>query len=85
MSRAQDRLLARWRQEKTWWVRIAHAAAFEGGLTIAAVTLATWWLHISYWHVFLLDAVILLFFMPYAVVYNWAYDMVRARWLHRAA
>lgn len=85
VTRTQDRLLADRGMDKTWRVRVGHAIVFEGGLTIAAVTLAAWWLHITYWHAFLLDAGIFLFFLPYTVVYNWVYDAARGRWVRRVA
>jgi uncharacterized membrane protein len=85
VTRAQDRLLADRGVEKTWWVRVGHAIAFEGGLTVAAVALAAWWLQIGYWRAFLLDAGFFLFFLPYTVAYNRVYDAARGRWVRRAA
>jgi uncharacterized membrane protein len=75
----QDRLLAALPIRKTLAVRIAHGIVFEGGLTVFAITLAAWWLGIGYWQAFLLDAGLLLFFLPYAVVYNSVYDALRVR------
>lgn len=76
-----DRLQKRWRFERTPVVRIVHAAVFEAGLVCACVPLAAWWLGISLWAALLLDAALLLFFLPYGVAYNWAYDTLRARWV----
>ena len=76
---AQDRLLARHAMRKTMLLRIAHGLVFEGGLTVFAVALAAWWLQIGVWRAFLLDVGILLFFLPYTVVYNWMYDALRER------
>lgn len=77
VTRVQDGLLAAYMLDKTWRIRIAHALALEGGLAVGSITLATWWLNISLWQAFVLDMGILLFFMPYTVVYNWLYDRLR--------
>jgi uncharacterized membrane protein len=44
------------------------------------VPVAAWWLNVSLWQAFLLDAGILLFFLPYTVAFNWVYDELRARY-----
>ena len=75
----QTRLLATHSIRKTLAVRIGHGIAFEGGLTVFAVTLAAWWLSVGYWEAFLLDAGLLLFFLPYTVVCNTVYDALRVR------
>ena len=79
VTAGQDRLLAAHSICKTLAVRIAHGIVFEGGLTVFAVTLAAWWLGIGYWQAFLLDAGLLLFFLPYTVIYNTVYDALRVR------
>ena len=79
-----DRLQRRIGFAKTLAVRLAHAALFEIGLIIAAVPLAAVWLGISLWDAFVLDLGLLLFFLPYTMVFNWAYDRLRERWIARA-
>ena len=64
--------------------RAVHAVLFEIGLIMAVVPLAAWWLNISLWDAFVLDIAIVLFFLPYTFVFNWAYDSLRAAWLRRA-
>lgn len=58
--------------------RAVHAALFEVGLILAVVPLAAWWLDIGLWEAFVLDIGIVLFFLPYTFVFNWAYDHIRA-------
>jgi uncharacterized membrane protein len=70
----------RWQFQKTWPVRLLHGALFECGMFAVAIPLAAWWLNISWWQAVLLDAGLLLFFLPYTVAFNWAYDTLRARW-----
>nr|WP_295377790.1 multidrug/biocide efflux PACE transporter [Pseudoxanthomonas sp.] len=64
-------------------VRVVHALLFELGLIIATVPLAAWWLSIGLVQAFVLDIGLLLFFLPYTLGFNWAYDVLRERWLAR--
>lgn len=61
--------------------RIVHALLFELGLIVATVPLAAWWLSIGLVQAFVLDIGLLLFFLPYTLGFNWAYDTLRERWL----
>lgn len=56
--------------------RIAHAIGFEGGLVAILVPLVAWWLEISLWEAFLLDLVLVVFFLIYTFVFAWAFDRV---------
>ena len=78
-----DRLQLRLGFHRTMAVRAAHAVAFEIGLVLAVVPLAAWWLGIGLWQAFLLDIGIVLFFLPYTFAYNWTYDTLRVRVIHR--
>lgn len=75
-----EALLRRFQREKTPGMRLLHGIGFEGGLGLMVVPLAAWWLDISLWAAFWLDAGILLFFLPYTVAFNWCYDLGRARY-----
>jgi uncharacterized membrane protein len=74
-----DRAQARMGFRRTVTVRVLHALLFELGLMIAFVPLVAWWLEISLLQALILDVGVLLFFMFYAFVFNWCYDIVRAR------
>ena len=78
---AFDRLQRRLGFRKTLSVRAAHAIVFELGLVIAGVPLAAVWLGIGLWPAFLLDIGFLIFFLPYTVLFNAAYDWLRPRWV----
>ncbi|RYE47604.1 MAG: multidrug/biocide efflux PACE transporter [Hyphomicrobiales bacterium] len=78
-----DRVWPVARVPRTLGVRALHALGFEGGLVLAGVPLAAWLLNISLVEAFLLDIGFFLFFLPYAFVYNWAYDSLRELWLGR--
>lgn len=54
--------------------RTAHAIGFEGGLALMTIPLFAWWLDISLWQAFWLDAGFLLFFLVYTFIFNWFFD-----------
>lgn len=79
-----DRLERRLGFRRSFKVRLLHTVGFEAGLVLAAVPLVAVWLGISLWQALLLDAGLLLFFVPYTLAFNWGYDALRARWVQRA-
>jgi len=58
------------------WLRAIHAILFESSLIFITVPMVAWWLDMSLWTAFLTDVGFTLFFLVYAFVYNWAYDVV---------
>ena len=76
---AFDRAQRRMGFQRTIGVRAIHAVLFEAGLTIAIVPLAAWALEISLMKALMLDIGVLIFFLFYAFVFNWCYDIVRAK------
>ena len=74
-----DRLQRHLRFRRSLPVRVAHAVVFETVLVAICVPIAAWWLSIGLVEAFLLDAALLLFFLPYTVVFNWVYDLLRDR------
>ena len=74
-------LFERWeaRQEvkgRSWKRRALHGLGFEGGLALILVPVMAGWLGISWWHAFVADLGILLFFLVYTVVFTWCFDRV---------
>lgn len=61
---------------KTPTLRIAHAVLFEIGLLLMLMPLIALYLGISLWQALLLDMGFALFYMLYALVFNWAYDRI---------
>ena len=61
---------------KTPPLRILHAVLFELGLLMMLMPLIALYLGISLWHALVLDLGFALFYMLYALVFNWAYDRV---------
>ena len=56
--------------------RVAPAVGFEGGLTLIFVPLMAWWLDVTWLHALWMDLGLLLFFLVYTFVFNWAFDRV---------
>lgn len=71
-----DRLMRRVRgsTRKTGPIRVLHAVLFEVGLLVVLMPFFAWYLGISLWQAFLMDVSFALFYMGYALVFNWAYD-----------
>lgn len=67
-------------QKRRLPLRVAHALGFEGGFILIGLPLAAWMLDISLLQAFMVEIGFFLFFLPYTVIYNWAYDTLRARW-----
>jgi uncharacterized membrane protein len=56
--------------------RIAHAIGFEGGLVAFLVPVFAWWLEVSLWQALVMDLGLVVFFLGYTFVFNWAFDGV---------
>jgi len=56
--------------------RVTHALGFEGGLALALIPLMAWWFDVSLWQATLMEAGLLLFFLVYTYVFNWAFDRI---------
>ncbi|MCA2013116.1 PACE efflux transporter [Cereibacter sphaeroides] len=55
-------------------LRLLHAVLFEGGLLIVLMPFIAWYLGVSLWHALVMDLSFALFYMAYALAFNWAYD-----------
>jgi len=62
---------------KSFVTRVLHALLFEGGLVLAGLPLAAWWLDISLMSAAALEGGLLLFFLPYTYIYHGLYDWLR--------
>ena len=56
--------------------RVAHAIGFEGGLVFTLVPLFAWWFKVSLWEAFVMDLALIVFYLCYTFVFNWAFDRV---------
>ncbi len=54
--------------------RVAHAIGFEGGLIMFLVPLFAWWFNTTLWQALVMDLGLVVFFLIYTFVFNWAFD-----------
>lgn len=73
-----DRLMLRLRGDvrKTPAIRVVHAVAFEAGLLVVLMPFIAWYLGIGLVAAFLIDVSFAGFYLVYAFVFNWVYDLV---------
>lgn len=61
---------------KTVPIRVLHAVIFEIGLLFVLMPFIAWYLSISLMEAFLIDVSFALFYLIYAFVFNWVYDVI---------
>lgn len=79
-----DRLQTRHGFERTLWIRAIHSVGFELGLIIMAIPFVAWWLDTTLWRALVLDIGLVLFYLPYAFVFNLCYDKIKYYRMMRA-
>jgi len=72
-----DALWPESRLGRSYWVRVCHGVAFEGGFIVLGLPLAAYWLQVSLLTALQLEVGLLLFFLPYTIVYNAVYDRLQ--------
>jgi len=68
---------------RTARVRALHALGFETGFIFIGVTIVALVLGVSLLQAFTLEIGFFIFFLPYTMLYNWAYDTLRDRFIKR--
>lgn len=73
-----DRAMMRWRGrvQKTLLIRMGHAVLFEAGLLLVLIPFIALYLGIDFVTAFLMDISFSGFYLVYAFVFNWAYDVI---------
>ncbi len=64
-------------------MRALHALGFETGFIIIGVTMVAIVLGVSLLQAFMLEIGFMLFFLPYTMAFNWAWDTLRERVIRR--
>lgn len=72
-----DRILVRatGSSQKTVAMRVAHSILFEGGLLVGLIPFISWYLQIGVIEALIMDVSFSVFFLGYAFVFNWLYDL----------
>jgi uncharacterized membrane protein len=72
-----DKVYGNNRLQRSFIMRFGHAIGFEVGLLIVDIPLIMWALDLDIYSVLLLNIGFTLFFVLYAMVFNWVFDNVR--------
>jgi uncharacterized membrane protein len=64
------------RTGKTPIIRLLHAVTFELGLLVVLLPFIALYLGVTLWHALTMDISFALFYVVYALVFNWAYDRI---------
>jgi len=74
-----DRVYGDDRLNRSLKMRIGHGLLFELGMVIFSFPLMMWILQKSFLTILALDIGAVLFFLVYAISFNWAYDVIKGR------
>lgn len=72
-----DSLQKKHQFQRTFLVRAIHAVGFETGLIISLIPVAMVMLNLTVTEAFFVEIGLLLFFLPYTMLFNWLYDYLR--------
>ncbi|AJZ88492.1 membrane protein [Klebsiella michiganensis] len=72
-----DALQKKYRFQRTFLVRAIHAVGFEAGLIITLIPVAMVMLDLTMTEAFFVEVGLILFFLPYTLLFNWLYDYLR--------
>ena len=78
-----DRLWPVTRVKRTAKVRALHALGLECGFIVIGVSIVSFVLGVTLLQALTLEIGFFLFFLPYTMLYNWAYDTLRDRIIKR--
>lgn len=67
------------RIDRSLALRIGHSFFFELGLLVTTLPAIMWILNIDLITALILDLGIIIFFMVFAIIYNWCYDLAKHR------
>ncbi|MGY6230884.1 PACE efflux transporter [Enterobacter asburiae] len=72
-----DSLQKKHQIQRTFLVRAIHAVGFETGLIISLIPVAMVMLNLTLTEAFFVEIGLVLFFLPYTMLFNWLYDYLR--------
>jgi len=65
------------RINRSFIMRIGHAIGFELGLLIVTLPAIMWFLNMDFINALILDMGMIIFFLVFAIIYNWGYDLTK--------
>ena len=72
-----DSLQKKHQFQRTFLVRAIHAVGFETGLIISLIPVAMVMLNLTVTEAFFVEIGLVLFVLPYTMLFNWLYDYLR--------
>ncbi|MGE8038840.1 PACE efflux transporter [Enterobacter asburiae] len=72
-----DSLQKKHQFQRTFLVRAIHAVSFETGLIVTLIPVAMVMLNLTMTEAFFVEIGLVLFFLPYTMLFNWLYDYLR--------
>lgn len=72
-----DSLQKKHQFQRTFLVRAIHAVGFETGLIISLIPVAMVMLNLTVTEALFVEIGLVLFFLPYTMLFNWLYDYLR--------
>ncbi|WP_336238694.1 PACE efflux transporter [Enterobacter chuandaensis] len=72
-----DSLQKKHQFQRTFLVRAIHAVGFETGLIVSLIPVAMFMLDLTIAEAFFVEIGLVLFFLPYTMLFNWLYDYLR--------
>lgn len=72
-----DGLQKKYQFQRTFLIRTIHAVGFETGLIIILIPVAMFLLDLTIKEAFFVEIGLVLFFLPYTMLFNWLYDYLR--------
>ena len=76
-----DKLYGEDRSSRTLGLRIQHGFGFELGMLVFSFPVIMWVLQLDLLTVFIMDIGAMIFFLLYAIAFNWIYDITRVRYV----
>lgn len=80
-----DRFFTGDRIKRSFKLRLAHGLGFEAGMIVASFPVIMWVTKMSFWTVLVLDIGAVIFFILYAMAFNWAYDVLKHKYWPKAS
>ncbi|MEZ8052059.1 PACE efflux transporter [Vibrio atlanticus] len=74
-----DKIYGADRSKRTTKTRVLHGLGFELGLMTVTLPVLMWVLQLDFLTVLIMDIGLVIFFVLYAIAFNWAYDSIRAQ------
>lgn len=72
-----DKMFGPNRLSRGLWMRIGHSIGFEVGITLASFPMIMWVLELGVWQALMADLGLTVFYLIYAIIFNWSYDIIR--------